>query len=638
MNRETHILRHLETALTATPEGLASQLDIGTHSVVNSVAHLNEMLTPAASIRLVEGRYRLYIIDVHRYGRARQALLAADQSLNDPNHRQALIYRELMHATSPVRISDLATALSVSRTTAATDLAQLRQTLASHEILITGRPNAGISLQGAELNVRMAGLTHFAGVLCDQYPLGDQITETVITVCNARHLNRTSRHTVLRWLTMMLDRYLAGHPLTDLPPEFFELAGTHAHEFSMTLLAAVSPLISDDPPLPEQLFMAMGVAGMRTPDDRIGRQLFPSANEVPSLVDAIFARINEVMGLRVSASDLADEFAHHLSFMLSRMRFRIRIEEDAVTDIRDQYPVAYRMAEISREVLEERTGLSISDSEVGLLAGYHQVFLDDHERSQRSHLRVAVVTSTGRISAHLLRIQLSKALPDGTKYAMMSADQLDLVALEAADLVVATPGAMAGSDIDVTAPAIELGAVFDPDELMSQLSLIRLSRYTDLPLRGSGSSLLVSMLDADRFLALAPGTGYRQATEALVDRLEELGLVGEAFREALQLRERDASMLLDDQVGFPHATVPGADRIVFAMAVIPHEDSEPGIRAVFVMGVPDKQDYDDTILINVYDEIIRLASDSGRLTSLSRITSHEQLFWFMANHPSHRNH
>lgn len=637
MNRETHILRHLETALAATPDGLAAQLDLGTRSIVNAVARLDAMLGTAASVRLVDGRYRLYILDARRYGEIRQALLDADESLNDPAHRRALIYRALLRAAGPVRIGDLASRLSVSRTTATTDLAALRETLAGHDVTITGRTNSGVRLEGSELDLRMAGLTHFAEVLCDHYPLGDEIAETVASICTSRHLNRSSRHTVLRWLTMLLDRYLSGHPLTELPPEFSELEGTPAHDFAAELLAGISPLVRIDPPPTEQLFMAMAVAGMRTPDDQEGRQLFPADEDVPALVDAIFDRITEVMGLQVEAAELADEFAHHLTFMLSRMRFRIHLDDDAVADIRDQYPVAHQMAEISRQVLEERTGLRITDSEVGLLAGYHQVFLDHHERSRRTHLRVAVVTSAGRVSGHLLRIQLARILPESARFIMMSADQLDDDALTVADLVVATPGALAGTGGALSSPVVELGAVFDRKELVNQLSRIRLHRYADLQLAGAGSSLLVSMLDPDRFMALPPGTDYHRATAALIDRLEELGLVEESFREALGRRERDSSMLLDELVGFPHATVPGAERVVLAMGVIPRSLEEPGVRAVFVMGVPDKQDYDDTILIDIYDEIIRLASDRSLITSLSRVTSHEQLFWFMADHPTRTN-
>ena len=50
------------------------------------------------------------------------------------------------------------------------------------------------------------------------------------------------------------------------------------------------------------------------------------------------------------------------------------------------------------------------------------------------------------------------------------------------------------------------------------------------------------------------------------------------------------------------------------------------------MGVPDKTEYNDTILIDVYDEIIRLRADPDLLDNLSHLTSHEQLFWLLTDH------
>ncbi|WP_257478421.1 BglG family transcription antiterminator [Acidipropionibacterium jensenii] len=639
MNREAAILRQLEITLTVTPADLAERFSLGRRSIANAVARLDDLLGTSAAIRLEEGRYRLYIVDAHRYGAIRDRLLAADDSLNDPEHRCAIIYRELLSSASPVRVEDLARTMSVSQTTAATDLTHLRSRLTAHLVTIEGSPNSGVHLAGEELNLRMAGLTHFAKVLCDDDPLDGGTAEAAHRICTEDHLSREATRTVLRWLTMSINRCRSGHVIESLPSEFSQLEGTPADDFAACLLSAVCPTAGLSLPLAERRFLAMSVAGMRTPDDPVGRQLFPADDEMPDLVDAIFTRISLQMGLHVSASELTDEFAHHLSFMLSRMRFRISVDAAAVADIRGQYPVAYRMAEISRDVLQERTGLAISDSEVGLMAGYHQVFLDAYERQQRTHLRVAVVTSTGRVSGHLLRIQVSKVLPEGTKFLMLSADRVDDSALAGVDLVISTPAAMSSAPPAVNCansrpPVIELGQVFDEAELVKQLSRIRFRRQADLQLAGAGPSLLVSMLDPDRFLALPAGTDYWQATTVLVDRLESLGLVDSTFGGALAEREKDATMVLNDQVGFPHATIPGADQVAFAMAVIPHSPHEQGVRAVFVMGVPDKRDYDDTILIAVYDEIIRLASAPSLLTAMSRLTSHEQLFWFMANHPT----
>lgn len=644
MNREAAILRRLEITLTVTPEDLAERLSLGRRSIVNAVARLDDLLGTSAAIRLEDGRYRLYIVDAHRYGATRNRLLAADDSLNDPKQRCAVIYRELLNSADPVRVEDLARTMSVSRTTAATDLARLRTRLASHLVSIEGSPNSGVHLEGEELNLRMAGLTHFAKVLCDDAPLDCDAGEAALRICTEDHLSREATRTVLRWLTMCINRCQSGHVIKNLPDEFEQLESTPADVFAASLLATVSRLLGLSLPLTERRFIAMSVAGMRTPDDPVGRQLFPADEEMPDLVDAIFDRISHQMGLHVSACDLNDEFSHHLSFMLSRMRFRISVDDAAVADIRGQYPVAYRMAEISRDVLQERTGLAISESEVGLMAGYHQVFLDAYERQQRTHLRVAVVTSTGRVFGHLLRIQISKVLPEGTRFLMLSADQADDSALSEVDLVISTPGAMSLAPTATTnapdsaangrPPVIELGQVFDQEELVRQLSRIRFRRQADLQLTGSGPSLLVSMLDPDRFLALPAGTDYWQATTVLVERLESLGLVDHSFEAALKEREHGATMVLNGQIGFPHTTIPDADQVVFAMGVIPHTQHEPGVKAVFVMGVPDKRDYDDTILIAVYDEIIRLASAPDQLAAISRLTSHEQLFWFTANHPT----
>ena len=71
--------------------------------------------------------------------------------------------------------------------------------------------------------------------------------------------------------------------------------------------------------------------------------------------------------------------------------------------------------------------------------------------------------------------------------------------------------------------------------------------------------------------------------------------------------------------------------ILFALGVVPHLDDEPGIRAVFLMVLPHKNEFDDTVLIEAYDDIIRLASDRSLLNRLSRLHSYEQFFYFMEN-------
>ena len=49
------------------------------------------------------------------------------------------------------------------------------------------------------------------------------------------------------------------------------------------------------------------------------------------------------------------------------------------------------------------------------------------------------------------------------------------------------------------------------------------------------------------------------------------------------------------------------------------------------MALPEKASYDDSILIRIYDEIIRLGGNRDALAKISRLTSYEQFFYFMEN-------
>ena len=631
MDREMWILRQLETSLTASAEALAERLQVSPRTITNAINTLNRMLAPAASVRPTGGRYRLYILDPQEYSQIRSRLVRATDSLNDPRHRRAQEFGVLLSAKHPVTSDDLADIVCTSRTTVLADIARLREALKPLGVRIEGRSNQGFSLAAEELDLRLAELTLYPAELVDEYPIDDDIVAVVSRITGQAHLSKPSRHYVRRWLTVLLDRTLTGHPLDAMSEEYQRLRNTPAHRIASKLLTEAEDLVSTTFPIEEELFLAMSVAGMRTPDSAQGRQLFPADEEVPGLVDAIFERIAEIMQIHLDADELADEFAHHLTFMLNRIRFRVTIDEESVRSIRYQYPVAHRMAEISRDVIEERTGMRISDSETGLLTGYHQVFLDSHRACP--YLRLAIVTATGRVSANLMRIQLDKVLPHGTKYLMLTGDEADESTLARTDLVVATP------DVDITTlavgdvPVIQLGQVFDPAELISRMSRLNLRGHVDLQLTGANSSLLMSMLSPDRFMAMPAGTDYWSATEALVAYLIDQGLVDESFLATLQARENEATMLLDGLVGFPHATIPGAERIVLAMATIPRRPEQPGARVVFLMGVPDKADYDDTILVTVYDEIIRLTNVPDLLNRLSQLTSYEDVFWLMASRP-----
>lgn len=194
--------------------------------------------------------------------------------------------------------------------------------------------------------------------------------------------------------------------------------------------------------------------------------------------------------------------------------------------------------------------------------------------------------------------------------------------------MVTTPG----SQLRVDVPTLELSEVFNRGELIRKLGAMRFAHHGPLALSGESGSMLVSLLDDERFLQLTADSAYTDGLTLLIDRLHSLGMVNDAFRTALFEREALAPMHINTEVAFPHASAPDLQGVACAMGVIPRGDAEDGLRIIFLMAVPAKADYDDRILIRVYDEIIRLSQDQGLVRKVSRLTSYVQFFYLMEDH------
>lgn len=408
--------------------------------------------------------------------------------------------------------------MAVGRTTVVTDLARAREQLAESGLTIVGRPKVGLSLEGDELGQRLFILRHMFERAYSGEPATSEVVATVGLFADRFHLNAFSREEVLRWARVATDRIANGYQIRELPSGYAELANTPGHAFAHALAVRLAEVTGLNFNLNEEIFLALPIAGMRTPDDAEGLELFTPPDELQTLIEAILTAVSDELDLRVESKDLVTEFAHHLGYMLNRTRYQIWIDDSGVSNIAMEYPVAHQMARIAARVINERLGLKASDPEMAFLAAYFQVFLESHRLHRRSFLQVAIVTGTGRVSARLIEIQLRKVLPISTKYVIVpAADALtDRETLDDSDLVVTTKGVQVRSSV----PVVEIDHVFDRRALARQLGPLRfgLPGGASLILEEGTSSLAIA-LDDKHFFALArrhrlPGRGRVDDPEA----------------------------------------------------------------------------------------------------------------------------
>lgn len=114
----------------------------------------------------------------------------------------------------------------------------------------------------------------------------------------------------------------------------------------------------------------------------------------------------------------------------------------------------------------------------------------------------------------------------------------------------------------------------------------------------------------------------------MLDRLLEEGIIDEAFREAMLKREAKVTMLFDENIGFPHILYEGR-KLIFALGVTGRDKAENGLKLVFFLGLPKNMDYDDQILMKIYDEIISIAGNVQIMQGICECRSAKEFYSYM---------
>jgi lichenan operon transcriptional antiterminator len=634
LSRPAHIVRYLETRLSASNDSLARRFGVGPKTIMNDVRDLNRSLAGAATIELDNGTYRLYIVDRDGFSRIREALFERIDSFNLPSNRHGYILRRLVQETGPILIDDLVEEMSIGRSTVIGDLGKLKEQLAPYGLRVTGIPNVGIELIGDELQVRLFVLENMFESVYSDYPLDDEFVEIIEDAAAEYHLDGATTESLTRWFTVMIDRVLTEHELAGMPGRYLAIKTTPAFILADAVVNAIGRRIQVSIPSSESIFLALPVAGMRTPSDSRALEHFPSGAENAALVQKILDQIDAEMDLHVPASALLKEFVHHITFMQNRMKYHVYLKDVSLGDIEREYPVAFLMSKVARRVIEQETGLRVVDDELGFIASYFQVFLEEQHANSEPRYRVAIVSSSGVVSARLIQVQLQKVMSEKTEYQILALDAAVPAVLDGFDLVVTT----AWSELVTSTHIIELSEFFDNREILGRLTRLRYDKNVDISLASGADSILISILDRTRFFCLSSEKSYRENTGIMVDRLVAEGVLDVGFQSRLDVREAKSTMLLDDYVGFPHLANGIGNQVVFAIGVVPHASGEPGERVIFLLALPAKTDYDDTLLVSIYDEIIRLAGNHAELDLISHLANYEQFFFHMARTPSSLTH
>ena len=625
-NRLARILNIMEQKQSVTVDYLSEKMDVSPKTIKNDIKEINNSLEGHAIVENKRNSYVFYIFDTDGYEQVKNKVYAHDDFMNSPNSRIVFIMQKLMNTDCPYLTDELAYDMNIGRSTVNGDLKRLRKILEEYEIEILGKTNTGISLNGDELEIRFFILENMYDGIYKDYPLDSDLIDAIKQIALEYELDSVAVEYFIKFFTVMIDRFLNGNPLSKLDKKYEELKESIAYIFAREIANNISKVLMTDLPEEEILFISIPIAGMRTPTNIKTIEKLQVKKTTEDLILKIKDKIKQEMNINIQSEQIMHEFMYHIQFMINRMKYGFKIRGIDCEEIKSSNSVAYTVAEVAASVIQNEENIEISNEEIALMSVYFGILIDKSNLEKNKIYNIAIICGTGRISARVVESNLKKIIKNETMMDLYSDSNIDSEILDKYDLVVST----VKLDIDTKSEIIYIKDVLDRSELKRKIDLLKYSDNKEISFIKGMDSIMLGILDENRFFVLDKNYSYSENVNMMIDILENEGHLDAGFKERIRKREEKSSMIFEDTVAFPHTINYASKNIELALGVVPENMSdkkEKDIKLVFLLGLPE-DDGDDTVLVKIYDEIIKIASDKELVEEISKIENYKDLLMY----------
>ncbi|MEG0855659.1 MAG: PRD domain-containing protein [Terrisporobacter sp.] len=623
-NRLCRILKIIEQSNLTTAQSIADKLGVSTKTVKNEIKELNKLLNGYGLIESKQGKYMLYIIERKNFEKTSIEIRKQEDFFNSQSNRMSYIFYKLMNSEIPYLTDDLAEEMNIGRSTFISDLKKLRSKVEIYNIQIVGKTNKGLFLQGQEIDIRMCILDDMYNAIYKDYKIDKDIIDLVSNICRENSLGSGTIDHFMKFFTVMIDRLLNGYKVKDLGQDYTDLKSTTTFNFINKVLDEVEKSIHINIPDNERIFMVLPIVSMRTPINSQAIKGIDVSDEAIDLVQEIINLIKIQMNITIMPGDFLDEFVYHMFFMINRVKFGIKIKNPLLDDIKEKYPVSYKMAELSKCLIEDKLGKDVSSDEVGFMAMYFGVFISESSYKKNDIYKVAVICGSGVLTARIISSQLKKILSPESMIDIYASSEVNETLLNGYDLICST----FKLSFDILKPIIYMKEIFDEQEFRKQIEQVKFSEKLDVPLLQGLDSILLNILDEDKFFTLDNNISYNHNINLMVDSLYNDGYVDEGFKERLKIREENSTMVFDKHIAIPHVINYKTDNIVLALGVFDDSlivEENRDVKLVFLLGIPKELGENEILLIKIYNEIISIAKDENKVSEISKLKKYKDL-------------
>ena len=624
-NRSLRLLNILESNFLVQDQYLLDVLKVSSKTISNEIKSLNELFEDCAYIENKNSNYSLFITKLEEYLKRKRSIYEASVNFDSSKVRLVYIFKTLVSSGESTLIDDLAFEMIVSRTTLNSDIKKLNDIISSYNLVIKGKPNTGIKVVGLEKDIRIFILENIFNYMYKEDIFDKDDNMFFDETFEKYKIDKQAKAEFFRYLTVSLDRFANGFYLNFEEKQYEELLNKYAQPFIKEISDYIENKYKICLTTDEIKFLAICFATMRVPTkiNKI-RENLKYTEEYTKLVQEILETVVYEYGLEFDTSDIIEEFIYHIYFLMERLKYGVRYNNNMKEKIKEQYPVSYKIAKTASKVINNKYNYIVSEDEISYLAIYFETLLKKI-KVQSENLSILLVTNSGPAYSKLMINEIESIIVNSQVSAYTTFEKVDYSKF---NIIISTEDIKFETEM----PVIYQNEILDKMYLKKEINFLQyVNKMNNPSIRGMESVLLSSMREETFFKCDSKKT-YAENIDFMIEELIKQHLVDDKFLKRIREREKKSSMIFEKNVAFPHTINKLGDDLIIALGVSEKgfKDNED-LKLIFMACVPEGEK-NGLILAKTYDELISIIKDEKLITDISKIDNYDLLVnYFIKN-------
>ena len=583
------LLYYLSSHASVSYDSLEERLNLSRHSLKLLIEGLLYSYDHIFSIQEKGGKLSLHIVDEEAFKILVTEDLLLSTDLNSFHKRQAIFFQTLLETDDFISADIIAEELGISRRGLSRDINRMKEVLLSYQLELESKSGVGIKIVGTELNKRLLYLYEVMDYLEHELELPQELLATYADFMDNQQFPLDVERTFLSTLKLTILRkekplgdeglsWFTSQDKLDLPSIFYDIL---AYFLDREISAAEKAFLT----FPMQIGLLAS---------EIGRP------DILAMAEQVLDLTVEEFGISLDIEESAHILQRHLVYMLNRSVMKWQFTEISLREQLIQSSFSKVVSQFFVERVMERTGLTISDKEVVLLAAWMELLLA--RKSKPLIAKVAVITQSGQSFSYLVDNQIRQVFNNEV--------QLDFL------------------DFANHPPYEELNRTYDlifTDNLLySQelfqpfLSLSLVTKENQAEWEALERTVLGRKIQMHCQVELArfdENKSYEDNQKALLAQLVAKQVIGKETADKLQKKEKERPAISEDGYAYPHLTDASLEQIILVVPVQDslHLSSQTGltVQDFVLIFVPSELDeFNQDLLFNIFDNTFRMGKQS----------------------------